>query len=402
MSSLDKHAEEQWQQGQKIENDLRKIIHDRIYVDDNFLSQINAIVDESGTDVYSILIHLLCRQRFSAPEAEKHWSNILALYKVMSDKLGMDRPMDLRLALVHYFLHDDGSIERPALIDLSVFDKIQKSVYQDGLTSLFNFRYLKEHLDQELQRAKRYGSVVSLMMFDIDDFKHYNDHFGHEEGNQVLIQFAKILQDSIRRMDTAIRYGGEEFCLILPATNKEGSLIVYERIQKSLHQAKIEHAGDQPMGFVSASAGVATFPADASGADDLTRYADNAMYTAKNHGKNRMHIYGDNRRSHRRIRTRLKGHFSLGNPDEKFALTTIDISEGGLMGVADKLVPVGALLDVNISLHGSGKTVSFPGRVLRCDAVEDKLFHIGMNIVEMQSQDRIRLHAFVNEEASKS
>ncbi len=398
MTPLDKHTEEQWQLGQKIENDLRKIIRDRVYVDDAFLKQFSVIAGESGDEAYSVLMYMLCRKRFSVSDAQQHWKSILALYDEMTEKLDIKGPVDIRLALVHYFLHSNDSIERPSLIDLSVFDKIQQSVYQDELTSLFNYRYLKGHLDQELQRAKRYGSVVSLILLDVDDFKYYNDNFGHEEGNRVLILLAKILQDSIRRMDTAVRYGGEEFCLILPATNKSGSLVVFERIQDSLHRAEIEHAREQPKGFVSVSAGVATFPADASTADDLVRCADNAMYIAKNQGKDRMHIYGDDRRSHQRIMMQLNGYFVFGDPDQKFPLTTIDISEGGLMIATDKSVPAGALLDVQVNLHGAGRPVGFPARVLRCDTAEDSSCIIGLSIVEMPSRDRARLHAFVSEQ----
>ena len=397
---LDENAEKKWQLGQKIENDLREIIHDRIFVNEAFIDKIASIVSEFGDETYTKLMHLLCRQKFPVEIARSHWQNILSLHAELETKLAMDKPMDLRLPLVHYFLHNDSSILRPALIDLSVFDKIEKSVYQDELTSLYNFRYLKEHLDQELQRSKRYGSVVSFIMLDIDDFKFYNDNCGHEEGNQALITFAKILKNSLRPMDTAIRYGGEEFCLVLPATDKDGTLIVYERIQKSLRAANIHRADEQPNGCISVSAGVATCPGDANDEEDLIRCADNAMYTAKNNGKDQIHIYGDNRRSHQRIEAQLSGYFCIGNPDEKHSLTTIDISEGGVMSVTNKFVHPGTLLDIQIKLHGSKGYVNFPGRVLRCDDIEGDSdhYHVCLSIVEMTSQDRIRLHAFVKDQ----
>ena len=94
----------------------------------------------------------------------------------------------------------------------------------------------------------------------------------------------------------------------------------------------------------------------------------------------------------------LNGYFVFGDPDQKFPLTTIDISEGGLMIATDKSVPAGALLDVQVNLHGAGRPVGFPARVLRCDTAEDSSCIIGLSIVEMPSRDRARLHAFVSEQ----
>lgn len=208
---------------------------------------------------------------------------------------------------------------------------MQESVFKDGLTGLFNFRYLKSHLSQELHLAQRYGSTVSVMIFDIDDFKIYNDQHRHEMGNNVLKIFSDILQQTVRKMDSAIRYGGEEFVLILPATRKEGAVIVYERIHEALQAANITHAESQSLGLISASAGIASYPSDTEDPDKLLEYADAAMYMAKYTGKNRYHCYGANRRSNYRVRTCLNGWFTLGGNKTKYALSTIDVSESGLL-----------------------------------------------------------------------
>lgn len=400
MISFSKQTEEFWQQDQDAEEALRAIISDRIYVNDAFHEKINSLVEKFGNNIYANLLHMLCRQNFEADKAKQHWEKILTLHYSMTEKLAGSRPIDVRLALINYFLHDEDGFEQPALIDLVFFDRMQESAYKDELTALFNYRYLKEHLDQELQRSKRYSSMVSIMMLDIDDFKYYNDHHGHEAGNLVLKKFAQILKDNIRGMDTAIRYGGEEFLLTLPATNKDGALIVYERIKEALSHISIEFAKEQPLGVISTSAGIATCPADASDADTLIQHADNAMYIAKNHGKNRVQIYGKNRRSHQRIETRLDGTYSLGHPDNQHPLTTLDISEGGLLIMTDEEIPVGALLDIRLIVQG-GSPLPFPSRVIRSAINEDGRYTSGVHIVEIPSQDRIRLQNFINERANK-
>jgi diguanylate cyclase (GGDEF)-like protein len=402
MSNIKNQNEKNWKDDQEIENELRNFLSDRILVNEKFLNKINNCVDKFGDDIYTSLLYMLCHLNFDSTAAKHHWNNVIKLHDSMSQRLAEPYPIDIRLALVNYFLHKEDIIKHPTLVDLVFFEKMQNSVYKDELTSLFNYRYLKEHLEQELQRAKRYSSMISVMVFDIDDFKYYNDHHGHEAGNQVLKCFAKILKENIRSIDTAIRYGGEEFILTLPATHKKGALNVYERIRNELSKAKIDYAGGQPLDMITASAGVAIYPADTLDANELIQYADNAMYIAKNNGKNRVQIYGHNRRSHQRIHTHLKGIYSLGLPDKQHPLTTLDISEGGLSIITNETVPINALLDIKINLHDEGRAIPFPARVIRANENDNGDYTIGLRIVEMLTQDRIQLQNFIQEYSDRN
>lgn len=389
----------QWQHDQTLENALRAVLQDRIYVTEAFLCEIGILLKEYNEEVYPAILYMLTHKSFDKKDAHRYWDGILSLHQDMSSKLNMDESLDLRVSVVNYFLRNNGddTFKQLALVDLIFFEKVQESAYKDELTGLFNYRYLKEHLPQELLRAERYRSMVSVMMFDIDDFKHYNDNHGHESGNQVLIQFAEILNDSVRGMDTVIRYGGEEFIILLPGTNKDGALVVYERIKKALKSTSIAHEENQPLGLFSASVGIATYPADAEDAGELIQNADNAMYVAKKSGKNQFHIFGENRRSHKRMRAKLEGNYSLGDPGEKFPLTTIDIGEGGLLIAINESVPENALLDVQLNLVDSGRPLPFPARVVHVTKLEDEKYHIGLRIAEMPSQDRMRLHSLIHE-----
>ncbi|MEE8428976.1 MAG: diguanylate cyclase, partial [Gammaproteobacteria bacterium] len=288
------------------------------------------------------------------------------------------------------------SFEQPTLIEIVFFEKMQESAYRDELTALYNYRYLKEHLEQEMQRAKRYGSMVSLMMLDIDDFKIYNDQHGHEAGTHVLVKFADLIMANIRGVDTAVRYGGEEFLLILPTTGKIGVVTVYERLQKILREARIKHADGQPLGAITASAGVATFPADAADASELLQHADNAMYVAKKSGKDQIYIYGDNRRSHQRVDIQLEGSYALGDPAQRRPLQTINISEGGMLIVVESQVPDGAILDILLKLPEARQTIPFPGRVMRNEPMDDGNYLVGVRVVEIPTQDRLQLQNFID------
>lgn len=159
----------------------------------------------------------------------------------------------------------------------------------DGLTGLYNHRQFKRILAQEVVRAQRYSSPVSLVMFDIDNFKIFNDRYGHPCGDRILIKVAALLRELFREADLVFRYGGEEFVAILPLSGPDEALIAAERARDAVASMRMAcHGVDHPLG-VTVSVGVASLPRDAGNEEDLLRVADQLMYQAKHQGKNRVH-----------------------------------------------------------------------------------------------------------------
>ena len=157
----------------------------------------------------------------------------------------------------------------------------------DHLTNLFNRRYLSEVLDGEFFRARRNNEYLSLIIIDIDYFKKVNDTYGHQNGDVVLGAVAMLAQRQLRAYDSAARYGGEEFVLVIPGTTLAGGVMVAER----LRQAVLEHTFPPPLEdlTVTISAGVATYPSpNVDSVDSLFRQADEALYRAKQNGRNRV------------------------------------------------------------------------------------------------------------------
>lgn len=157
----------------------------------------------------------------------------------------------------------------------------------DHLTNLFNRRYLTEVLDGEFMRAKRNNEYLSLVIVDIDHFKNVNDTYGHQNGDLVLAAVATLAQRQLRAYDSAARYGGEEFVLVIPGTSLAGGVMVAERLRQSV----LEYPFPAPMEHltVTVSAGVATYPSPlVDSVDSLFRQADEALYRAKQGGRNRV------------------------------------------------------------------------------------------------------------------
>ncbi len=158
----------------------------------------------------------------------------------------------------------------------------------DPLTHLYNFGFFRERVDIELERAHHTGDLVSLVMFDLDHFKHFNDTNGHQEGNVVLVTLAEILKNAGRRGDIIARYGGEEFVALLYGATREEAVRFAESAREAVEEHGFPGGQQQPGGRVTMSAGVATFPWDAADDDALVKAADLNLYKAKEQGRNRV------------------------------------------------------------------------------------------------------------------
>ncbi|MGH7803364.1 MAG: GGDEF domain-containing protein, partial [Candidatus Binatia bacterium] len=168
------------------------------------------------------------------------------------------------------------------------FERLEREATTDGLTGLSNVRNFKEKLRQELARAARYGRVMSVFLFDIDNFKHYNDRNGHPAGDECLRRTGELLRRSTRTSDLPARYGGEEFVVLLPETDAAGGLAFAEKIRGVIAAHDYPHREAQPLGCVSISGGVASFTRDGTVVDILIAAADKALYRAKHAGRNRV------------------------------------------------------------------------------------------------------------------
>src|ERR1051326_6755752 len=185
------------------------------------------------------------------------------------------------------------SLQRENL-DLVVRNRVLNEVSsRDTLTGLFNRGYVIEKLDSEINRAVRHGSPMAVLMMDLDHFKNINDTYGHNVGDQVLQWVGKTLRESCRVYDVPGRYGGEEFCVVLPETLVGNTTVVAERIRTRLENSELNVGGDQAV-RVTASFGIAgldSAPGDALSPATLIDRADRALYSAKNRGRNRVELW---------------------------------------------------------------------------------------------------------------
>ncbi len=170
-------------------------------------------------------------------------------------------------------------------------DKLKTLSTTDELTGLHNRRYLLERMEQEISRAKRYTTPLSLLLFDLDFFKVVNDIYGYEWGDVLLRSIADKLKQLIRKEDILTRYGDEEFIVVLPNTSEDNAFLFAERFRKDIEKMEFIPAGEEERHPITISGGIATFPClpdTEEDANTIIRYAEHALYNAKKRGKNKI------------------------------------------------------------------------------------------------------------------
>jgi len=176
-----------------------------------------------------------------------------------------------------------------AIKNAQLYSSAEEVALTDDLTGLHNYRSFQTKLAEEIERAGRSNRPLSMSIVDIDGFKQYNDKFGHIAGNKVLKEFAALLQNEVRVYDIVARYGGDEFCIIFPETDKEEALETAERIRFSIEKHKFP-LEDIILGGLTISTGLAAYPSGAKSMEELVLQADKALYKAKNAGRNLIRV----------------------------------------------------------------------------------------------------------------
>jgi len=181
----------------------------------------------------------------------------------------------------------------PVISNLRLLESLNNMASIDTLTKAYNRRYLDKYLEEQIEVSKENNFYLSVIMLDIDFFKRFNDTYGHDSGDYVLMYFADTLKFNVREGDVVSRYGGEEFIVVLPRTDLDGAYRIAEKLRKKVEEMSLTAINNENPPQITCSLGISAYPIHGNNIDKLIGSADKALYKAKNSGRNKTCIFGD-------------------------------------------------------------------------------------------------------------
>ncbi|MEW5722602.1 MAG: diguanylate cyclase [Thermodesulfobacteriota bacterium] len=331
-----------------------------------------------GDGIYREILLLLTQKEFEPEEARRHWFQILEHRDRLRQALGRD--LGIQVTVCDYFTNVNPTLKDLVLVDVHSLVRKERSALVDELTGLYNRRFFNKILHKELENARRFGHDFALLMLDVDRFKAYNDTFGHPAGDRALKELAGVLSGTARTGDHLVRYGGEEFVIILPRSNKEQALQAAERIRRAVEDHYFPGQESLVEGNLTVTIGVAAYPADAEDGLDLLARADEALYAGKVQ-RNRVCPAQREKRLHARFPLIREMALRLMNDAEVWVYSgeTRDISLGGVKCQVPRPVAVGRPLDVVLAAPDQSDRLDLSARVVRLDKSEaEGSYYLGL------------------------
>jgi diguanylate cyclase (GGDEF)-like protein len=341
------------------------------------LNELNALVRENGNIACKIIFQVLVDLHLNREVALKHWIKVHQHTLWLNEQVG--RSLPLVATMCDYFSNQpDKLINNPKLISFEHFDSLINHSTIDHLTGLFNRNCLNDTLTHLLALTQREDTELSFVFLDLDDFKMINDTYGHLIGDAVLHKFGKLLSSSIRQSDIALRYGGEEFIVLMPNTELKDALMLSNRIRLKVKDTPLIE-GDIKL-YITISGGLAVYPTHAKTADELIYSADTALYRAKGAGKNNIKIFKNENRHFLRVpwikKIKIKAINFDGATVEEGQCQNICF--GGVLFETTQHYLVGDAIQVAIEVNGGNPILIF-GSVVRVYPVDDIGFAIAVS-----------------------
>jgi len=268
-----------------LERKIRDVLHEDPANESRILRELAAIQNNSDSGFFVNLFRVLLHHEFEPAEATHHWGEILKHTESM--RATLNRDIGFRVAMMDYFVNLNRVLRSPVILEISLYDEMVKNSLMDELTNVYNRRYFDRCLIREFNRARRHSHNLAILVIDIDNFKLFNEVYGHAVGDEVLRTFGAQLRTAFRTEDIVCRYGGEEFVVVLPQTSSRNAVTVAARFLEEVRKLNFY------AGAITCSGGIASFPEHAKDATELFRAADRTLFLAKKGGKDRILIAGE-------------------------------------------------------------------------------------------------------------
>ncbi len=358
--------------------------------DAQLLSKVDELAGAHGNSVYKEMLFLLTGKYFGGELSSRYWLGAINhCEKIFKPEYV---PRGFRPALMDYLRCFAGEFSDPRIIEGDYLHNITRSSVTDGLTGLYNQTYFKKLLGKTIHNQRRdRDNSFALVFLDLDHFKQYNDRCGHLFGDEAIRLCAEIITKNLRDGDVAVRYGGEEFALLLPGLDRHTAFAVAERVRKGVEEYLFPRQELLDSGNLTISGGIALFPDSGNTAEEIIETADKELYKAK---ERRNCIYSfseDRRRNSRRPVKSLVEYASFDGAIYRAALST-DISEQGMGLGCESLLEEGATLMLRLTRPYWPENIHLTAKVRQVRR-KDELIYVGLEFDQsLHSVDELLTH----------
>jgi len=337
--------------------------------------RLQPLLNGKRNEACKIILYNLVQLNFTPENACEHWDSIVQHAQNLQTVL--QRNVGLATVACDYFSTINPCLDNPKLIEFARLEETLRSAHHDFLTGLLSRGAFQNFFEQEISRASRHGHNTTLVFFDLDNFKEINDNYGHLIGDEVLKQVGRIILESKRNEDMACRFGGDEFLILLPETNKFMALRVSSKIHGQINSLVLLDHNAQPI-QITCSGGVASFPLDSNTDKGLMDCADRALYQAKSRGTHQLILYSEEKRIFTRIDFEENIRIRPLQKQENISYSKAkNISEGGLLISSDTPYSIGTRLELLIPLQETSP-LTVTGSVVRVEQFGPRNFDLGL------------------------
>ena len=363
---------------EKFSTELHQLLALKVE-DHHLLTTVASLAEEHGKCVYKEMLHLMVGKHFGAELSESYWLQAIRhCQEIYQPEFAV---RGFRPALMDYLRHVAGELSDPRIIEADYLRNISRSSVTDGLTGLYNQTYFKTILADTIVNQRRNGDQsFALILLDLDHFKQYNDRCGHLAGDEALRRCAELITASLRDGDMAVRYGGEEFALLLPQIDRHTAIAVAERIRASVESYHFPHQERLDSGNLTISGGLAVFPIEGETVEEIIKAADAELYRAKERRNTIYTCDANRRRTFRRPVKSLVEYASFDGALFRPALS-LDISENGMGLGCESLLCEGMTLSIRLTRPYWSQNLHLSARVRQVRR-QDELVYVGLEFDE--------------------
>jgi len=343
--------------------------------DAKLLAKVDELAAEHGDSVYKQMLLMMTGKHFGAELSKRYWTGAVRHGQKIFREEFVTR--GFRPALMDYLRHFAGELSDPRIIEGDYLYNITRSSVTDGLTGLYNQTYFKKVLAKTIDTQRRNsGSTFALVFLDLDNFKQYNDRCGHLHGDDALRICAEIITANLRDGDVAVRYGGEEFALLLPELDRITAFTVAERIRQDVEGHIFYKQELLDNGTLTISGGISLYPDSGESAEEIIQSADKELYKAKSR-KNCIYSFSDDRRRNIRRPVRSLVEYATFDGALYRPALSIDICEQGMGLGCERLLEEGSTLSLRLTRPYWPENILLTAKVRQVRR-KDELIFVGL------------------------